>query len=161
MTAEAVPSEPVAPPEGPKFSELIRRVREAGLLDKQPGFFAYKILTTLLLLVPGIVVLVRWDDLWVQLLNAVYLALVFNQLVFIAHDAAHRQIFKRAAYNDYVALTLMPVLGISFSWWFSSHNRHHSSTHEMHNDPAANFPTFAFNEKQADAKSGFLRRMVK
>ncbi len=163
MTADVVPSAPAASPaaETPKFSELIRRVREAGLLEKQPGFFTYKILTTVVLLVPGIVVLVRWDDLWIQLLNAVYLTLVFGQVVFIGHDAAHRQIFRKKTPNDCVALLFMPLVGISYSWWFHSHNKHHVATHEMHNDPAINFPILAFSEKQAAAKAGFLRRMVR
>lgn len=164
MTIEAIPSAAAVPRPGaepPQFSELIRRVKEAGLLEKQPGFFAYKILTTLALLAPGIVVLGWTDHPAVQLLNAVYLAFVFTQIIFIAHDAAHRQIFRKAAHNDYLALAVMPLVGVSFSWWFNSHNKHHSSTHEMHNDPAANFPTFAFSQQQAEAKTGFLRRLVK
>ena len=75
------------------YAALKRLIIEKGLLEKQPGFLTYKITLTIAMLMVSVAVLALVDNIWVQLLNAAYLAFVFGQIGFIAHDTGHRQGF--------------------------------------------------------------------
>jgi hypothetical protein len=75
-------------------------------------------------------------DSWWQLANAGILAAVMTQLSFLGHDAAHRQIFKSGRWNDWVSLIIANLLvGISYGWWQSKHNRHHANPNKEGADP--------------------------
>jgi fatty acid desaturase len=113
------------------------------------------------LLVPGILVLVLFDNLWIQLLNALYLAFAFTQIVFIGHDCGHRQIFRQPSWNDALALCCMPTVGVSYSWWCNVHNRHHSEPNQIGADPAIEYDVFAFSQNQAVRKHGLGRFLVR
>ena len=67
-------------------AELKRLIKHKGLLDQQPTYFVSKSLLTLGLLAVGLTLLLIVDNLWLQLLNAAYLAFVFVQISLIAHD---------------------------------------------------------------------------
>jgi fatty acid desaturase len=145
----------------PSFSDLKRTIKQRGLLDRQPLYYALKFPLTLGLLIPGIFVLIQFDNIWIQLLNAIYLALVFTQIVFLGHDCGHRQVFSEASWNDLVGLCGMPTVGVSYSWWCDTHNRHHGQPNQMGVDPAIAYDVFAFSESQAVRMSGLNRFLVK
>ena len=145
----------------PSFADLKRQVRESGLLDRQPFYYAYRIPLTLAMLIPGIALIVLFDSLWVQMLNAVYLAVVFTQIAFIGHDCGHRQIFTKPFWNDFLALCCLPTVGVGYSWWCDTHNRHHGRPNEMGADPAIEYDVFAFSENQAVRKKGLAGWLIK
>jgi fatty acid desaturase len=145
----------------PSFAALKKRISESGLLERQPFYYAYKIPMTLALLIPGIFVLVQFDNIWIQLLNALYCAFVFTQIVFIGHDCGHRQIFQKPSWNDALALFCIPTVGVSYSWWCDTHNRHHGDPNRMNSDPAIEYDVFAFSEYQANQKTGLTRFIVR
>jgi fatty acid desaturase len=102
------------------------------------------------------------DVFWVQLLNAAFLAFVFGQTGFIAHDAGHRQGFRSTRTNDGVGLVHGNLLiGMSYGWWLDKHNQHHAHPNEDDLDPDIAIPFIAFSEKDALAKRGILRQFVK
>lgn len=143
------------------FVELKRRIKEAGLLERQPRYYAVKISITLTLLVIGLALIVLVHVAWFQLLNAVYLAFVFAQVAFLAHDAGHKQIFRGGRGNDAFCLGLMNVLlGGSAGWWIDKHNAHHSNPNHLDLDPDITLPVVAFEQEQALTKRGFFRFMV-
>ena len=82
-----------------EYVELKRLIMEEGLLTKQPGYYTFKIVSTLGLLALSLTFLVVIDNLWLLLLNAVFLAFTFTQIGFIGHDAGHRQIFRSPQKN--------------------------------------------------------------
>ena len=90
VTSEPAPARPAANGHENPYVELKRRVKEHGLLEKQPRFYVLNTLLLLSLLAASIAVLVLVDALWVQLLNAAFLAFVFNQISYLGHDASHR-----------------------------------------------------------------------
>ena len=145
----------------PSFTDLKRIAKESGLFELQPRYYAFKIPLTMALLVPGILVLVLFDNLWIQLLNALYLAFAFTQIVFIGHDCGHRQIFRQPSWNDALALCCMPTVGVSYSWWCNVHNRHHSEPNQIGADPAIEYDVFAFSQNQAVRKHGLGRFLVR
>jgi fatty acid desaturase len=121
---------------GSDFAELSRRVREAGLLDRRPGYYAAKIGLTGAMLLAGWLVFLLVGRSWWQLLTAVGLGVAFTQVAFLGHDAGHKQIFRtrRASY----VLGLLHgnlAVGLSFGWWQDKHNRHHAHPNETGADP--------------------------
>ena len=143
------------------YAELRQTVKQLGLLDKQRAYYAYKALSTLGLLALGLTVLALVDTLWVQLMNAVFLAFVFAQMSFIGHDAGHRQIFRSALGNEIAGLVMSFMLALERSWWLDKHNRHHSNPNHLALDPDADFPVLAFTKGQALKKKGVFRFIVK
>ncbi len=79
-----------APRRGSQYAELSRQVKEAGLLERRPGYYAWKIAVTVGLLAAGWTVFVVAGDSWWQLGVAVFLAVIFTQIGFLGHDAGHR-----------------------------------------------------------------------
>ncbi|HEX5850806.1 MAG TPA: fatty acid desaturase [Rubrobacter sp.] len=145
------------------YAELKRLVKEEGLLDRQPAYFGGKIALNALLLAVGLALLPILDNTWLQLANAVYLAFVFVQISFLAHDFGHRQFSFRAPWkNDWATLILGNLLlGVSRQWWIDKHNDHHGHPNQMDVDPDVDIPLLAFEEEQAFEKRGFARFVVK
>ncbi|MEX2542804.1 MAG: fatty acid desaturase [Trueperaceae bacterium] len=144
------------------YSELKRRVKEQGLLDKQPGFIARKMLINFALLGLSVAVLFLSDSLWLQIPNAVLMAFVFGQFGFVAHDAGHRQAFRTPRRNDLVGMLHANVLlGMSFGWWLDKHNKHHANPNQHDADPDIDMPVLAFSEQDALKKRGLFRFLVK
>ena len=150
--------------EGPRpseFAELKRIVRQRGLLDKQPAYYMFKVPFTLALLGISVAVLVSVDSLWLQLLNAAFLAFAFGQIGFMGHDTGHEQIFRSPWKTKISCLCISLLLGLSQTWWIDKHNRHHSNPNDLRLDPDTFIPVVAFAESQALRRKGFYRLVVK
>ncbi len=153
---------PALPVRESEYTELKRLIKLRGLLDKQPAYYAYQLLLASGMLALSLSLLLVTDNLALQLLNAAFLAFVFTQIAFIAHDAGHRQIFHSTRKNDIFSLFLGNlVLGLSRGWWVDKHNRHHANPNHTDLDPDIDIPILAFSEGQALCKQGFPRFMVK
>jgi len=163
QTSESAQSVPhPAVPDNQSYAALKRLILEKGLLDKQPGFLTYKILLTAAMLIVSIVVLLVVDNFWIQILNAVYMAFVFGQIGFIAHDTGHRQGFHTTKQNDFFGLVHANlVIGMSYGWWMDKHNQHHAQPNREDMDPDIAIPVIAFTEKAALEKRGLPRFIVK
>ena len=142
------------------FAQLRSMIQENGLFEKQPRYFGFKIPSILILLVPSLALIMLVDNLWIQLLNAVFMAIISTQIGFLGHDAGHRQIFQSAAKDDLLATLLVPLVGVSSSWWTDTHNRHHRHPNQIGSDPAIDYDILAFSDVQASRKSGIRRALV-
>ncbi len=144
------------------YAELKRRVKASGLLEKQPRFYVLNTLFVLSMLAVSLAVIVLIDALWLQLLNAAFLAFVFTQISFLGHDASHRQIFGSSRNNNFIGTIYWNVLlGMSNRWFMFRHNRHHASPNEIDNDPDADMIILSFSEVQARQREGVLGWLVK
>ena len=145
------------------YADLKRIVKNNGLLDSQPAYFGGKIVLNLCLLAAGLALLPILGSTWLQLPNAVYLAIVFVQISFLAHDFGHRQFTFRAPWkNTWATLVLGNLLlGMSRQWWIEKHNEHHAHPNQMDVDPDVDVPLLAFEEEQAFEKRGLARFVVK
>src|SRR5829696_7920267 len=146
-----------------QYAELKRLIKQRGLLNRQPAYYAVKTVFTLGLLVVSLALLFILGDSWSQLLNAAYLAFVFVQLSLLAHDFGHRQFsFRSPRKNDWLTLVFGNLsLGVSRQWWIDKHNEHHGHPNQMDLDPDVDIPLLAFEEEQALEKRGFARFVVK
>jgi fatty acid desaturase len=142
------------------YPELRRIIKEQGLLDKQPAYYYYKILSTLGLLVLSITLLVVVDNFWLQLVNAAFLAFVFGQIGYLGHDAGHRGVFRSIRGNEITGLGVSFLVGLSRTWWVTQHNQHHSTPNDLEQDPHTTLPFLAFSQESARSKSRFMRFVV-
>jgi fatty acid desaturase len=143
---------------GTDYARLSRQVRQAGLLDRCAGHYAWRITITVGLLFAGWAAFVLVGDSWWQLAVAVYLAVMFTQLGFLGHDAGHRQI-TRSRRVSYVLGILLGNLGIglSYGWWVSKHNRHHANPNTEGADPDIMMKALAMTARQASISRGVSR----
>ena len=85
---------------GSDYAILARQVRQAGLLDHRPRYYAWRIALTATALVLGWAAFAIVGNSWLQLGVAVFLAAAFAQTGFLGHDAAHSQVFRSRRANQ-------------------------------------------------------------
>src|SRR5689334_23654458 len=122
--AVLAPERPVAKKN--KYAELKQRMRTHGLLEKQPLRYTAWMVLMASAFVLGVALLFVVHNVWWQLLDAAFLAIVSAQISYIAHDSGHRQIYASAWKNDLVTSLCSLIMGISKNWWVDKHNDHHS-----------------------------------
>jgi fatty acid desaturase len=143
------------------FAALLNEVRDAGLLVKRPWYYAAVAAINALIALAALAALVLLGPTPWQLLVAAVLGLVLGQFGFLAHEAAHRQIFERGPANDLAARIIGPaIVGLSYTWWQQSHNRHHAHPNVVGKDPSVEPQTFVFRAEDVGdhgrAKRTFL-----
>src|SRR3954454_12514524 len=100
------------------FPPLIRQIRERGLLDRRPGYYARLIGVDLLLYAAVWVAVALVGDSWWQLALVLPAAVLTTRIYFIGHDAGHCQIAGTRRVNRLVGLLLGDLLvGLSYGWW--------------------------------------------
>jgi fatty acid desaturase len=159
---QTAPAPAAAVPEGSNqrsdYALLKRRVQAAGLLRKQPWFYALCITANLSMLGACLLLLFVLRNPWLVALDALALGLVSGQLGFQLHDAGHKQMFERNSLNDLVGyLTGNLLLGMSYGWWVDKHNRHHANPNHVDDDPDINNLAIAYNGEQAQQRRGPMR----
>ncbi|MFC8528187.1 fatty acid desaturase family protein [Nocardia sp. NPDC057227] len=146
---------------GSEFAVLLRRVRDAGLLEPAvPQYITYTAVTVGLLL-GCYALLIGLGDSWWTLGIAVALAALFAQFAFLGHDAGHKQIFaSRKANHVYGALVGNLLIGVSIGWWTSNHNKHHAHPNTEDADPDI-MGILAHSGARARMASGVKRLVVR
>src|SRR5215475_1389419 len=145
-------------PRGTGYARLSRQVRQAGLLDRRTGHYAWRITITAGLLLGGWTAFLLVGDSWWQLAVAAYLGVMFTQLGFLGHDAGHRQISgsRRVSYVLGILLGNLGI-GLSYGWWVTKHNRHHANPNTEGADPDISMKALAMTARQAAASRGLAR----
>jgi fatty acid desaturase len=118
------------------YAALKSLVQEAGLMRRRLGYYWtwFVVLTALLLGLAVVFVLVGRS--WWQLVVAAALAVLLGQVMFLGHDAAHRQIFASGRWNDWASLVIANLYaGMSYGWWQHKHTRHHAKPNQVGSDP--------------------------
>jgi fatty acid desaturase len=142
-------------PRGTDYARLSRLVRQAGLLDRRTGHYAWRITITVVLLLGGWAAFLLVGDSWWQLAVAVYLAVMFTQLGFLGHDAGHRQITRSRRVSWILGILLGNLgIGLSYGWWVSKHNRHHANPNTEGADPDIMMKALAMTPRQASMSRG-------
>ncbi|MGN6679575.1 MAG: fatty acid desaturase family protein [Streptosporangiaceae bacterium] len=144
--------------QGSDYSALLRAVRQAGLMDRRTGDYAWRIAITTFLLAAGWAAFVLVGNSWWQLAVAVFLAVMFTQVGFLGHDAGHRQICASRKRSYILGLLLGNLgIGLSFGWWVAKHNRHHANPNTEGADPDIMMRALAMTDGQAAASRGLSR----
>jgi fatty acid desaturase len=149
-------------PPGGDYGELRRLIRAEGLLRRRPVYYAAKIAILIVLLGAGWAAFGMLGNSWWQMPVAVYLAVMFAQIGFVGHEAGHRQIFRSRRANNAVGLILGDLLiGLSFGWWVTKHNRHHAFPNTDGKDPDIAIAAIAFTRDQARRRRGLARLIAR
>jgi fatty acid desaturase len=143
-------------PRGPSpFTELAQQIRRHGLLRRRYGYYWTKLIAAPLVVAVCLAAFVWIGESWWQLFTAAALAIVFTQIAFLGHDAAHRQIFVSGRWNDWVSLILGDLLvGMSYGWWQHKHTRHHANPNKLGTDPDTELPVIAVTPETAARHHG-------
>jgi fatty acid desaturase len=155
------PISPAAEKSGSSFTALTRSIHELGLMRRRYGYYWTKLAGAVLILVAWVAGFLLIGDSWWQLAAAGVLAVVMTQIAFLGHDAAHRQIFKSGKWNDWVSLVIANLLvGISYGWWQSKHNRHHANPNKEGADPDIALTAIAMTPAMATRHRSRLMRWL-
>ena len=157
MTSTVIPPASASAPDsatnaraGSSFTALTRRVHDMNLMRRRYGYYWTKLIGALLILAAWVLAFIWIGDSWWQLVSAAVLAIIMTQLGFLGHDAAHRQIFKSGRWNDWTSMIIANLLvGISYGWWRSKHNRHHANPNRVGSDPDVHLSPIAITPEQA------------
>jgi fatty acid desaturase len=143
---------------GSDFARLSRRIAEAGLLDKRPGYYAARISLVAGLFAGSWALFAMVGDSWWQIPVAVLLAVAFAQVTLLAHDLAHGQI-SRSRRTSRIAGLLVGNLavGLSYGWWMDKHTRHHANPNHEEHDPDVAPDILIWSQKQAAEARGIPR----
>jgi fatty acid desaturase len=147
-----------ASPRGSDYAALSRQVRQAGLLDRQPRYYAWKITLTTAALVLGWAAFAAIGNSWWQVADAVFLAIAFAQIGFLGHDAGHSQVFRSRRANTVLGIACGNLgTGVSYDWWAGKHNRHHAHPNTEGADPDIMISVLAFSAARVRAGRGVQR----
>ncbi len=118
------------------YTDLVRTVRDRGLLRRRHAYYWAHISVAVVTFVSICAAVVILGNSWFQLILGAALGLVLTQFGFLGHEAAHRQMFKSSAWNEWTSRVLSGAFaGLSYSWWRDKHNRHHANPNREGHDP--------------------------
>jgi fatty acid desaturase len=121
---------------GSDFAELNRRVTRAGLLERKPAYYAVRLTAVALMLIGGWTAFFLIGSSWWNLVTAAFLAVAFTQVALVAHDLAHRQVFRTKRPGEITGRIAGNLgVGMSYGWWMDKHTRHHNNPNHDDLDP--------------------------
>jgi fatty acid desaturase len=145
------------------FNQVLSQVRDAGLLAKKPSFYVIR-LAVLSVVALGfwvlggfIASLSQQNQLWMiaAFVVVALLGILSAQYGFIAHEAAHRQVFRNNKANDWMGLLLANLFaGLSYGFWLRKHNKHHQRPNQIGQDPDIAIRVLSFTTESKESKRG-------
>ncbi|WP_030434760.1 fatty acid desaturase family protein [Actinoplanes subtropicus] len=121
---------------GSDFAGLNRLVNAAGLQQRRPAYYALRLTIVSVLLAGGWAAFFLIGSSWWTLLVAAFLAVVFTQVGLVAHDLAHRQVFRTKRPSEITGRIAANLgVGMSYGWWMDKHTRHHNNPNHDDLDP--------------------------
>ncbi|WP_426507333.1 fatty acid desaturase family protein [Dactylosporangium sp. McL0621] len=140
---------------GSDFAVLARRVNDDGLMQRRPAYYLARISVVALMLLGGWTAFFLIGSSWWQLVTAAFLSIAFTQVALVAHDLAHRQVF-RTKHPSEVAGRIAGNLGIgmSYGWWMDKHTRHHNNPNHDDLDPDVAPEVLIWAERSALGRRG-------
>ncbi|KAJ7601218.1 delta 8-sphingoloid desaturase protein [Mycena floridula] len=126
------------------YKRLHQRVIEAGLYDT-PYLTGYgpEVLRYVLL---GSLSAFAYRNNWF-ITSALFLGLMWHQLMFFVHDLAHRGVTHNWTIDRLVSIFIADFIGgLSVGWWVDTHSVHHLVTNQLSHDPdIEHLPFFAIS----------------
>ncbi|MCF3960229.1 fatty acid desaturase family protein [Streptomyces fuscigenes] len=143
---------------GSDFARLSRQIASAGLLRRRPLYYAARIALVLVAYCTAWAVFVVVGNSWWTLAVAALLAAIFGQVALVAHDVAHRQVFRMRG-ASVVAGRMAGNLGIGmgYGWWQDKHSRHHANPNHEDLDPDVAPDILVWSQAQARDAKGISR----
>ncbi|GLW12453.1 delta fatty acid desaturase [Microtetraspora sp. NBRC 13810] len=127
-------------------------------MDRRPGYYATRFGIVGLLYAGGWAAVFLIGDSWAQVLVAAVLAVVFVQVALLAHDLAHRQVFRSRRVTENIGVVVGNLLiGLGYGWWTDKHTRHHANPNHEDHDPDVSPAVIVWSSRQAEQSKGLPR----
>jgi fatty acid desaturase len=143
------------------YTELTRRIKAAGLLERRPGFYAVRGILLLAAFAVATALMLAVGRSWWQLAVAVLFGVLFTQVGFLAHDGAHRQMFVSGKRNEWVSRVLANSVGLSYGWWMHKHSRHHANPNTQGKDLDMDASAIVFTPRDAATRTGVAKWLMR
>ncbi|WP_344976513.1 acyl-CoA desaturase [Streptosporangium fragile] len=129
-------------------------------MERRPGHYAVRSVLVGAAFAGGWAAFLTIGDSWYQLAVAVLLAAVFAQIGLLAHDLAHRQVFRSRRSSEIAGMLAGNLaIGMSYGWWMDKHTRHHANPNHEDHDPDVS-PDFLLWSREQAAQSRGLARFI-
>src|SRR6266536_4340953 len=138
MTITMTPtgSTPARTTTGSDFAVLSRRISGEGLMQRRPAYYLARLSVVTLMFLGGWTAFFLIGSSWWQLVTAAFLAVTFTQVALVAHDLAHRQVFRTKRPGEFAGRLAGNLgIGMSYGWWMDKHTRHHNNPNHDDLDP--------------------------
>ncbi|MFI1991076.1 fatty acid desaturase family protein [Actinoplanes sp. NPDC020271] len=133
MSASIIPRPKTA---GSDFARLNRQIVDAGLLERQPAHYAVRMSVVTVMFAGSWAAFFLIGSSWWNVAVAALLGVVFSQVALLAHDVAHRQVFRTKRPSQAAGRIAANVaVGMSYGWWMEKHTRHHNNPNHDELDP--------------------------
>ena len=143
---------------GSDFARLCQQVRRTGLLERRPGYYAVRFALVAALYLGGWAAFAAIGDSWWQLAVGAVLAIAFAQVALVAHDLAHKQVFRGRRVSEICGMIAGNIgIGMSYGWWMNKHTRHHANPNHEGEDPDVSPDILVWSERQAAQARGVAR----
>jgi fatty acid desaturase len=121
---------------GSDFAELNRRINRERLLERRPAYYAVRMTVVSLILLGGWAAFFLIGASWWFIAVAVVLAVAYAQVALVAHDLAHRQVFRTNRPSALAGRIAGNVgIGMSYGYWMDKHTKHHTNPNHDDLDP--------------------------
>ncbi|GAA0379695.1 acyl-CoA desaturase [Micromonospora gifhornensis] len=105
-------------------------------MRRRPAYYVVRLSIVTLMFVGGWAAFFLIGSSWWQMITAVFLAVTFAQVALVAHDLAHRQVFRTRRPSAVAGLLAGNLgIGMSYGWWMDKHTRHHNNPNHDDLDP--------------------------
>ncbi|WP_327150111.1 fatty acid desaturase family protein [Nocardia sp. NBC_01329] len=140
------------------YARLLRRISDAGLMERRPAYYSVRLSLVGLAFVAGWAAFVLVGDSWWTLAVAAVMAVVFAQVALVMHDVAHRQVFRLRRPTAIVGRVVGNAgIGLAYGWWQDKHTRHHANPNHEELDPDVAPDILLWSQRQARASRGLAR----
>jgi fatty acid desaturase len=144
--------------QGSDFAALARKITAAGLLKRRPVYYTVRIGAVVTLYGAAWAAFFALGDSWWQPLVGLALAVIFAQVALVAHDLAHRQVFRTRRPSELVGRLVGNLgIGMSYGWWMDKHTRHHANPNHEELDPDVLPDILVWSRRQARDSRGLPR----
>ncbi|WP_338758831.1 acyl-CoA desaturase [Nocardia vulneris] len=140
------------------YARLLRRITEAGLMQRRPGYYAVRFGLVGIAFAGGWTAFALVGDSWWTLLVAAFLAVTFAQIALVMHDVAHRQVFRLRRPTELAGRIVGNAgIGLGYGWWQDKHTRHHVNPNHEDLDPDVAPDILVWSQRQARSSRGLPR----
>ena len=143
------------------YTELLKRIKAENLLRKIPSFYIKRLIfisISALAIWGGVYAISTANNFWLTFLAVPLMILqgiMSAQYGFIAHETAHRQVFRNNHVNDNAGRILANLFaGLSYGFWMNKHNRHHNKPNQIDYDPDIKIAVLSFTTESLESKHG-------
>jgi fatty acid desaturase len=145
-----------------RHRRLVARLHEVGFFEPAPAAYACRIAFFVVSFAIAYASLLATPSACVRVCCVVVIGFVLTQGGFVAHEATHGSISRNPRAIALVGHLFQSLLvGLSFSYFWRSHELHHFHTNEEGVDPDTEFGVFSVSSSAARTKRGLGRWMTR